>query len=594
MLTDFYGKNMKPYDLAEIPFSLAGSFLTISSRETSSSSRLAYRTSSGRAVTRKGMPFSAHDFFEIALVRNGEEIPYQWMASPHWLDLSSSDGSAATFVFADPNTLLFETCGVDLRLIPAKPFATWWQPTHDQIELIDHPGRGYHLLRAASNTKLAFYRSKSVYNLESHYHGFPVTVEFTGQGGVHGAVRFSHFESLWGEPLPEIEDVLVKRENEYREWQVKMPQVSEEYIKTAEQAWFLLWNCQVPPGGALTRPALYMSKFWMNNIWAWDNCFNALAIASADPHLAWQQLLLFFDHQDPNGMVPDMINDLEFIYGFTKPPIHGWAIQKLVEKTGLEGSLPYLEQIYAPLGKLVEWWYGLRDFDGDGMPQYHHGNDSGWDNSTIFDQGYPTEGADLAAHLVIQCETLARIARLLGKPEEAAQWQARAQNQFETLLRLGVCNERFYSPLDGKEAAPASLSLLNYIPIVLGKRLPESILAALAQDLGLTGPYLTGWGYASEAPASPKYNPNGYWRGPIWAPSTYLIIDGLASAGYLDLARVAARRFCNLCVHEPGFWENYDALTGKGLCCPGYSWTASAFLLLASWLNSDENEEKNQ
>ena len=58
--------------------------------------------------------------------------------------------------------------------------------------------------------------------------------------------------------------------------------VPETYQIPAETAWFLLWNCQVPQEGALTRSTIYMSKFWMNGIWAWDNLFNALAVIDAD------------------------------------------------------------------------------------------------------------------------------------------------------------------------------------------------------------------------------------------------------------------------------------------------------------------------
>jgi len=41
-----------------------------------------------------------------------------------------------------------------------------------------------------------------------------------------------------------------------------------------------------------------------------------------------------------------------------------------------------------------------------------------------------------------------------------------------------------------------------------------------------------------------------------------------------------SRRFCDLCVRE-GFAENFDALTGQGLCDRAYTWTASVFLILA-------------
>jgi putative isomerase len=282
-----------------------------------------------------------------------------------------------------------------------------------------------------------------------------IRVDFTGSERIEGALRFIRYESIWKDPLPDFEECLAEREREYNDWAMRIPQVSSSHQETAQMAWFLLWNCQVPAGGALTRNAVYMSKFWMTNIWAWDNCFNALAVARANPELAWQQLLLFFDHQDPQGMVPDMINDLEPVYAFTKPPIHGWTIRKLVEILGSKRSYPYLEAIYRPMCKLTDWWFTYRDFDGDGMPQYHHGNDSGWDNATIFDQGYPTEGADLAAYLVLQCETLSYISNILGKTKAADRWQDKANLQLKTLLEKGVKNNRFFSPLDGKRRRTA-------------------------------------------------------------------------------------------------------------------------------------------
>ena len=209
---------------------------------------------------------------------------------------------------------------------------------------------------------------------------------------------------------------------------------------------------------------------------------------------------------------------------------------------------------------------------------------SGWDNATIFDQGCPIEGADLAAYLVIQCETIAQIATALDHRKSAFRWHERSQNQLNHLLELQVRKGRFFSPRDGQSTATPSHSLLNTIPIVLGNRLPPKVLNNLVRDLGPKGPFLTYFGLATEAPSSPKYLSDGYWRGPIWAAPTYLIFDGLLSARESNLAYTIAERFCNLCLRSPGFWENYDALTGQGLRCPGYSWTASVFLLLANHL----------
>lgn len=142
---------MLSYDLSVIPFSLPGSFLTIMSRPAGSDPnnhhRLLYRTCSQQATTEKYMPFSASDFFEIALVHEGVEIPYSWIAQPHRLDLHSEGEGSATIAFADPHTLVFETIGVTLRLIPCKSFATEYAPATNEICLVDWPARGIHHFR---------------------------------------------------------------------------------------------------------------------------------------------------------------------------------------------------------------------------------------------------------------------------------------------------------------------------------------------------------------------------------------------------------------------------------------------------------------
>ena len=112
-------------------------------------------------------------------------------------------------------------------------------------------------------------------------------------------------------------------------------------------------------------------------------------------------------------------------------------------------------------------------------------------------------------------------------------------------------------------------------------------------DLQPGGPFLTKYGLATELPSSIKYMADGYWRGPIWAASTYLIFQGLLECEEYKLAKLIAQRFCDLVQQEPGFWENYDALTGTGLRCPGYSWTASIFLLLAEWLEDQAGEKSS-
>lgn len=75
-----------------------------------------------------------------------------------------------------------------------------------------------------------------------------------------------------------------------------------------------------------------MSKHWMDKVWSWDHCFNALALAPGCPDLARDQFQLPFDHQDESGALPDSVTHSEVLRNFVKPPIHGWAFGHLRRK----------------------------------------------------------------------------------------------------------------------------------------------------------------------------------------------------------------------------------------------------------------------
>ncbi len=123
-------------------------------------------------------------------------------------------------------------------------------------------------------------------------------------------------------------------------------------------------------------------------------------------------------------------------------------------------------------------------------------------------------------------------------------------------------------------------SLLPYVSIVLGKELPDEVLKWIVSELKQPGPFLTPYGLATEKTTSPYYEPAGYWRGPVWAPSTMLIVDGLGRIGETGLAREIAQRFCQTAASH-GMAENFDALTGEALEDPAFTWTSSVYMILA-------------
>jgi glycogen debranching enzyme len=358
----------------------------------------------------------------------------------------------------------------------------------------------------------------------------------------------------------------------------------------------------------------------MCNVWSWDQCFNAMALAKGQPGLAMDQMLTLVDHQDEFGSYPDSVNDLKIHYNFSKPPVHGWAFEEMLRRMPQRPSKEVMETMYNSLARQADWWMryrvgvrrseiaytehrsgdrgpcsrGRQAVDGPGevrrpedppagadgykgLPYYLHGNDSGWDNSTMFASGVPLVAPDLAALLVVQMNVLADLAGEMDKGDEAAQWKARAGFLLEALIDELWCGDHFVARLANDGTTVECDSLIPWLPIILGMRLPEDIRVALRNGIES---HLTEWGLATEKVDSPKYREDGYWRGPIWAPSTYIAVTGLDRSGFSDLADTISERFCRLCARS-GFAENFNALTGDSLCDPAYTWTASVFLLLA-------------
>ncbi|MDG6105765.1 amylo-alpha-1,6-glucosidase [Dactylosporangium aurantiacum] len=351
----------------------------------------------------------------------------------------------------------------------------------------------------------------------------------------------------------------------------------DDRTPAAELAAYVLWSATVAPGGFLTRPAVLMSKHWMDKVWSWDHCFNALALAAGDPDLAWAQFRIPFEHQDDTGGLPDSVTHSEVLYNFVKPPVHGWTLARLRHRIpGLDRA--ELEAVYGQLVRWTNFWLTVRRVPGEDLPHYQHGNDSGWDNATLFDAARVVQSADLAAFLVLQARELAALADRLGLHHEAPAWTRCADELRDALLGQLWTGDRFTARSPTTHDTWSTDSLLYLMPIVLGDELPAAVRDVLA---GRIRQHLTAHGLATELPASAHYEADGYWRGPIWAPSTVLIEDGLRRAGCTDLADDISARFRALC-ERSGFAENFDAHTGDGLRDRAYTWTASAYLTLAA------------
>ncbi|MBL8968870.1 MAG: hypothetical protein JNG85_17840 [Spirochaetaceae bacterium] len=382
-------------------------------------------------------------------------------------------------------------------------------------------------------------------------------------------------------------------EESFGAWMAGLPAAGPELEPARDLAAYITWSCLVAPEGRLTREGMYMSKNWMTNVWSWDNCFNGLAAAGRFPGLALDQLLLMADNQHESGAYPDYVNDKFASFSCLKPPIHAWALRGILERARIgaagsggcsPGAMPPPAEAkaaaYASISRSTRFWLEGMRLPG-GALVYKHGNDSGWDNASIFAEGGPVESPDLYAHLARQCDELACLARVLGLPEaEARAWEGVAEGLVAAMLERLWDGKGFFAR-KGPSGTPIARrdSLILRLPVVAGKRLPTEIARSLVGDLADQGRFLAPYGPATEALDSKFFRRDGYWLGPVWAPTTYLVVDALRALGETGLARETARRFLAACA-KGGMAENFDPLSGDGLVDPAFTWTSSVFLLL--------------
>ncbi|WP_349897639.1 amylo-alpha-1,6-glucosidase [Parafrigoribacterium soli] len=554
------------FDIAEIPFSMRGSWLDLSPVVA-----LNNRQDDIHLVSHQS---GMHGILRLVPERDGARVSTENSATPATLAWRDEEGGRIEAVFESLDTIRLRGQGLQLRLADAGGKLT--------------PFTGTFLFRDPRDGSAIF----TSYESGRRYRVTSISGELRFDGaealGAHSRAVIASGADGWELAVEEFESARVpySTSNNFEALVARSAAAFDDYAElhsswrgdapdAAERAAYVLWSATVAPRGFLRRESVLMSKHWMDKLWSWDHCFNAFAFAPADLDAAMDQFLAPFDLQDASGALPDSITHSEVLYNFVKPPIHGWAFTRIRERANSEIDRSVVEEVYLKLARWTRFWLDFRRAPGHALAHYQHGNDSGWDNSTAFDNDRVIESPDLAAFLVIQLDVLAELATELGV-EGAEEWADERDTVLSALLELWD-GEHFFarSVEDGRRSK--TTSLLTLLPILAAKYLPTEITTKLAADIA---EHVTPWGPATQRLDSPEYESDGYWRGPIWAPSTVIIEDGLRRAGHVELADRVSEGFRSLC-ERSGFAENFDAVTGEGLRDRAYTWTASAYLLLA-------------
>ena len=194
--------------------------------------------------------------------------------------------------------------------------------------------------------------------------------------------------------IPSLDDAFTQAAKRWQDWFDAVPPVSGTYLSQYAYAWWVMRSGLISTRFFITREAMTPSKIHYVGVWQWDAFFHALAYRHIDKHLAQDQFRVIFDHQRPDGMLPDAVHDegtvthLNFPVDadVTKPPLLAWAAWLLYQESG---DREFLEEIYEPVVRWNRWWFEKNDLDGDGLCEYQHPFSSGLDDSPLWDEGMP-------------------------------------------------------------------------------------------------------------------------------------------------------------------------------------------------------------
>lgn len=352
---------------------------------------------------------------------------------------------------------------------------------------------------------------------------------------------------------------------------------SLDYTRDDFESKYIIWNGFVKARGNLKYDACYMSKNIMTNIWSWDNCFVSLALAKEQPQRAYEQFMSFYHVQSEEGNLPDFMNPNYVSYDFTKPPVQGILYKELM-KINYEyfTDIPRVLDVIDSFKRLINYWTNYRTFSGaHKLPYNTHGNDTGLDNATVFEDAVEIRTPDLLVYLI-------RLIELVNELEELIKIEVTDYSQIvdqytDELINVMFDGTKFNSyNVHTNAINHDSKCIIELIPLLVIDKFPEEVRAQLISNIDQ---FLTEFGLASEAPSSKYYKADGYWRGPIWAPTTCLCYLGLEKASLGEYQERVRSSYVKMC-EKYGYAENFDALEGYGLSDKSFAWTAAVYKFL--------------
>lgn len=200
------------------------------------------------------------------------------------------------------------------------------------------------------------------------------------------------------------------------------------------------------------------------------------------------------------------------------------------------------------------------------------------------------ESVDLNSYLYAEKGYLKSMAEALGLEEDAAKYAEEAA-ALKDYINTNMYDEEtgFYYDLQINEDGSEKKLLVNrgkgcegWLPLWAkvatqeqADRVVENMLDEEKFNLTVPLPVTSA--------DNDMFDPNKYWRGPVWMDQAMFGIEGMKNYGYSEeTVELVEKMFLNAegLMGDGPIRENYNPVTGEGLHTKNFSWSAASFYLL--------------
>ncbi|MFH1723265.1 MAG: trehalase family glycosidase [Elusimicrobiota bacterium] len=318
--------------------------------------------------------------------------------------------------------------------------------------------------------------------------------------------------------------------------------------------------------------------------------------------------------------------------GIIQPPIIATAAKAVFQRTGDDD---FLRRVYPKIAAFHRWIKDTRDPHETGLVGIVHPWESGMDNSPVWDgpradflRGYasrssvppradtravpssqrPTDedyrfywglvealqredwdGRRMAerspmfvADVLFNSlwakanEDLSQIAWRLGRKGDSSDYRFSTTKTRRAIREiLWSPGDGFFYPFDLRKGEPIRVKTAGGFMPLFAQAATTSMAAELIEHLSDRREFYSAAGVPSVSLAEESFEPERYWRGPVWVNIQWLLVQGLVRYGCFELAHSLGERIRRV-VADQGYWEYYDPFSGKGLGAPHFSWSTLA------------------